>query len=255
MTITIKYCRHSLCEKKDSRHFHENICCQSCERFRICDDHCADEDGYCSDERRAWRNVFIGIAIAAVLITGYILIFTACEWRNLTANETAIGQAQPQAETITATPVAVAGVGAGVQAAPVKEETADTTKKDIRMLARLVYGEAGGIPSVTERAAVVWCVLNRVDDPKYPATIADVIKQPHQFSGYKASHPATAENIAIVRDVLMRWEDEKSGIEISGRILPADYIYFTGDGERNHFEAEWHSGVYWDWSLPNPYED
>jgi spore germination cell wall hydrolase CwlJ-like protein len=38
---------------------------------------------------------------------------------------------------------------------------------DVVMLAKLIYGEARGIKSITEQAAVVWCVLNRVDSSGY----------------------------------------------------------------------------------------
>ena len=34
---------------------------------------------------------------------------------------------------------------------------------EVEALAKLIYGEAGIVPSTTEQAAVVWCVLNRVD--------------------------------------------------------------------------------------------
>lgn len=34
---------------------------------------------------------------------------------------------------------------------------------EVEMLARLIWGEARGVASDTEKAAVVWCVLNRVD--------------------------------------------------------------------------------------------
>lgn len=45
---------------------------------------------------------------------------------------------------------------------------------EIEALAKLIYGEAGIVPSTTEQAAVVWCVLNRVDDPRFPDTVLEV---------------------------------------------------------------------------------
>lgn len=39
-----------------------------------------------------------------------------------------------------------------------------------------------------------------------------------------------------------------------GRVLPPDYLYFSGDGKRNHFRNEYDGGQTWDWSLPSPYE-
>lgn len=126
---------------------------------------------------------------------------------------------------------------------------------EVEMLAKLIWGEARGIESITERAAIVWCVLNRVDAKGYACghDIEYVVTFPNQFSGYDADYPATTENKNIVADVLMRWIAEKSGAEDVGRILPKEYIYFTGDGQHNHFTDEWKGGNTWDWSLPTPY--
>ena len=52
---------------------------------------------------------------------------------------------------------------------------------EVEALAKLIYGEAGIVPSTTEQAAVVWCVLNRVDDPRFPDTVLEVIEAPYQF--------------------------------------------------------------------------
>lgn len=125
---------------------------------------------------------------------------------------------------------------------------------DVEMLAKLIWGEARGIPSTTEKAAVVWCVLNRVDSPKYADTVAEVVTQSHQFVGYKASNPTTEEFMEIARDVLIRWHAEKNGTSDVGRVLPKDYLYFTGDGARNYFTTEWSSSAAeYDWTLPTPY--
>lgn len=124
---------------------------------------------------------------------------------------------------------------------------------EVEMLARLIWGEARGIPSDMHKAAVVWCVLNRVDAEGWPDTVAEVVTQPHQFAGYSPDYPATEEFKAIAADVLIRWEREKrEGGEV-GRVLPAEYVFFTGDGEVNHFRTEYEGGMFWDWSLKNPY--
>ncbi len=39
------------------------------------------------------------------------------------------------------------------------------SEADVEMLARLIWVEARGVKSKTEQAAVVWCVLNRLDNP------------------------------------------------------------------------------------------
>lgn len=121
------------------------------------------------------------------------------------------------------------------------------------MLARVLWGESRGVPSDMEKAAVVWCVLNRVDAARWPDTVAGVVTEPSQFAGYSPDYPATEELKAIAADVLTRWERERREGGDVGRVLPAEYFFFTGDGERNYFRTEFTGGVFWDWTLPNPY--
>lgn len=127
------------------------------------------------------------------------------------------------------------------------------TDEEITMLAKLIWGEARGVQSVTQRAAVIWCVLNRVDASEFPDTIAEVVLQKKQFVGYAESFPATDENVEIVEDVISRWNAEKVCTAESGRVLPSDYKWFTGDGQSNYFTNGWPSGDTWDWSMDSPY--
>lgn len=124
---------------------------------------------------------------------------------------------------------------------------------EVEMLARVLWGEARGVPSDMEKAAVVWCVLNRVDAARWPDTVAGVVTEPSQFAGYSPDYPATEELKAIAADVLTRWERERREGGDVGRVLPAEYFFFTGDGERNYFRTEFTGGTFWDWTLPNPY--
>ena len=73
---------------------------------------------------------------------------------------------------------------------------------EVEALAKLIYGEAGIVPSTTEQAAVVWCVLNRVDDPRFPDTVLEVIEAPYQFSGYDPEYPVKEEFALLAADVL-----------------------------------------------------
>ena len=115
----------------------------------------------------------------------------------------------------------------------------------------MVWGEARGC-STTEQAATVWCVLNRVDDSG--KDILSVLLAPNQFQGYDYSNPVEPELVALVEDVLIRWEIEDECVGGVGRVLPKDYLWFTGDGRHNHFCNKYKSDVCWDWSLPSPYE-
>lgn len=129
-------------------------------------------------------------------------------------------------------------------------------KDEIPYIARTVWGEARGC-SETEQAAVIWCILNRVDSSiRYmPDNIIDVVTQKHQFLGYVETFPVTEEIRKLVIDVLTRWEMEKAGVENVGRVLPPEYMWFHGDGRHNHFRDSYRDGNRWDWSLDSPYED
>ena len=129
-------------------------------------------------------------------------------------------------------------------------------KDEIPYIARTVWGEARGC-SKTEQAAVIWCILNRVDSSiRYmPDNIIDVVTQKHQFLGYVKTFPVTEKIRELVIDVLTRWEMEKAGVENVGRVLPPEYMWFHGDGRHNHFRDSYRGGNRWDWSLDSPYED
>lgn len=143
--------------------------------------------------------------------------------------------------------------GADAEAEPIPEPD----RKDVEAIARMLWGEARGVKSDAEKAACVWCVLNRVDDTSglWPDTIIGVLTQANQFSGYSPRNPVTDALYALARDVLIRWIRERSGETDVGRVLPAEYVYFTGDGERNYFYTAWPAGVTaaWTWELPGPY--
>lgn len=125
------------------------------------------------------------------------------------------------------------------------------TEDDAVMIAKIIYAEAGGIPSDTEKACVAWVILNRVD-AGYGDTIAEVATAPYQFA-YRTSTPVRDDLLSLSRDVLGRWDREKRGGNDVGRVLPADYLWFTGDGLHNNFRRSYSGGRRWDYSLPSPY--
>ena len=119
----------------------------------------------------------------------------------------------------------------------------------VDLMARTIYAEARGC-STMEQAAVAWCVLNRVDAGY--GDIETVLTAPHQFATWGGE--IRQEQLDIAADVLMRWEREKGGEADVGRVLPREYLWFTGNGSENLFRDAYDGGEYWDWSLPNPYE-
>lgn len=135
-----------------------------------------------------------------------------------------------------------------------EQEQIEHDIEELEMIAKTVYGEASGC-SLTEQAAVVWCILNRVDDDRFPDNITDVITQKNQFSGYNENHPVKPEILELAKDVMTRWVFEKTAAGDVGRILPEEYCWFRGNGVENIFrDAYKEPYTIWDWSLESPYE-
>jgi hypothetical protein len=124
--------------------------------------------------------------------------------------------------------------------------------EEIELIGRTIWGEAEGVTDRDEQAAVAWCILNRVDASG--KTIKEVVTAPNQFHGYYRVKGEVPESFRyLAADVMNRWNAEKEGRTNVGRVLPADYLYFIGDGGRNHFTKAYKSTAYWGWSLPSPY--
>lgn len=111
------------------------------------------------------------------------------------------------------------------------------TEADVIALAQMLYGEARGC-TVDNQMKCVWCVLNRVDDARFPDTIIGVVSQPSQFHGYSPNFPVWDELKEVARDVLTRWSLEKQGVDVE-RELPDTYCWFTGFNGSNHFREEY----------------
>lgn len=111
------------------------------------------------------------------------------------------------------------------------------TEADVIALAQMLYGEARGC-TVDNQMKCVWCVLNRVDDTRFPDTIIGVVSQPSQFHGYSPNFPVWDELKEVARDVLTRWSLEKQGVTVE-RELPDTYCWFTGFNGSNHFREEY----------------
>lgn len=136
-----------------------------------------------------------------------------------------------------------------------------------QMIAKVISQEIGGLTdelsystAAMERAAVAWCILNRVDQTcsfaSWESTaeqIISVTKQPNQFAyyNYRTIMNGTEE---IATDVLIRWILEKYDYGF-GRVLPSEFTYFGGNGTHNTYRNTYsfNNTVYWDWSASDPY--
>ena len=124
-----------------------------------------------------------------------------------------------------------------VVAEPSAEPEMYFTEDDVVAMAKMLWGEARGCALDNQQKAV-WCVLNRVDDPRFPDTIQGVLSQPSQFHGYSPDFPVWDELKEVARDVLTRWSFETQGVAVE-RELPNTYLWFTGDGVQNHFREKY----------------
>lgn len=144
---------------------------------------------------------------------------------------------------------------AEAQASAVQQPTGQAymvTVAELQTLAKIVYQEARGIPQKSHQAAVIWCILNRLDDGYWGDDIITVATYQNSFA-WVPDTPVEKEFMDLAIDVVTRWNLEKQGLNDVGRTLPATYLYFTGDGDFNYFTEEWKGTEYWDWSLPDPY--
>ena len=122
------------------------------------------------------------------------------------------------------------------------------TDSETDMITKTVWGEARGCSDI-QKEAVVWCVLNRVDDERFPNSIAEVITQPNEFFGYSESNPVDEDIRKLTRKVMIVWAtEEMMPADARERVLPRKYVFFSGNGIENIFTTAWLDGVIWDWS-------
>ena len=120
------------------------------------------------------------------------------------------------------------------------------TYEEAEMIARTVWGEARGCSDV-QKAAVAWCILTRVDSPRFPDSVVGVVTSPGQFAGYNPTNPVDSHILAIVVEALRWWTVEEIIPAEGWRILPPEYLYFSGNGYKNIFTTEYMGGVVWEW--------
>lgn len=86
------------------------------------------------------------------------------------------------------------------------------TDEEVIVLAKMLWGEARGVSSDAEKAACVWCALNRVDHGY--GDIITIVTTPKQFVGYKEKNPVDDDLITLCIDVLTRWYAEREKVRL-----------------------------------------
>jgi hypothetical protein len=108
-------------------------------------------------------------------------------------------------------------------------------------IAKVIYGTARD-HSDSDKRAVVWCILNRVEHYGHPDTVQGVCEQPKQWMGYSSENPVLTDIYDLALAELKTWH---SG---GHRPLSNDYIYLTWSSKeillRDTFEEN-KSTNYW----------
>lgn len=89
-------------------------------------------------------------------------------------------------------------------------KTKKVTRKagDVELLARIIHAEAGSEP-YTGKVAVGAVIMNRVQNPKFPSSIAGVVYQPHAFESVSNglyTKPASKASRKAAQDAISGWD-------------------------------------------------
>lgn len=73
-------------------------------------------------------------------------------------------------------------------------------------IARVMYGMARN-HATQHQQTVVWCILNRVDDSRFPDSIIEVCKQPSQWVGYDDGNPVLEDMYQSAYRMITEWRN------------------------------------------------
>ena len=91
-------------------------------------------------------------------------------------------------------------------------------REDAKLIAKVLYGVRSN--NEKDLRTLVWCVLNRVDNKSYPATVAEVVNQDHQWMGYSDDNPILNDLFNLAYGELEIWS---GGI----RICSPDFVFMN----------------------------
>ena len=93
-------------------------------------------------------------------------------------------------------------------------------EKEAEYIAKVIYGIAKNHAD-SDKRAVVWCILNRVEHYAHPDTIAEVCEQPKQWMGYSSENPVLNDIYDLALTELKIWHNN------GHRPISNDYIYLS----------------------------
>lgn len=93
-------------------------------------------------------------------------------------------------------------------------------EQEAEYIAKVVYGTAKNHAD-SDKRAVVWCILNRVEHYAHPNTVAEVCEQPKQWMGYSSDNPVLDDIYDLALTELKVWHND------GHRPISNDYIYLS----------------------------
>lgn len=114
-------------------------------------------------------------------------------------------------------------------------------EREAEYIAKVIYGTARNHAD-SDKKAVIWCILNRVEHHSHPNTVVEVCEQPKQWMGYSSGNPVLTELYDLALAELKTWYNG------GHRPMSNDYIYLSWSSQeillRDTFEEN-KSTNYW----------
>lgn len=79
-------------------------------------------------------------------------------------------------------------------------------EREAEYIAKVLYGTAANHAD-SDKRAVVWCILNRVEHHSHPDTVVEVCEQPKQWMGYSVNNPVLQDLYDIALTELKIWHN------------------------------------------------
>lgn len=92
-------------------------------------------------------------------------------------------------------------------------------EREAEYIAKVIYGTARNHVD-SDKRAVVWCILNRVEHYAHPNTVAGVCEQPKQWMSYSSDNPVLDDIYDLALTELKTWYN-------GHRPMSNEYIYLS----------------------------
>lgn len=109
----------------------------------------------------------------------------------------------------------------------------DYMETEAEYIAKVIYGTALNHAD-SDKRAVIWCILNRVEHHSHPNSVIEVCEQPKQWMGYSSENPVLTDIYELALAELKIWYNN------GHRPMSNEYIYLSWSSSeivlRNSFE-------------------